>query len=227
MRINKYLAWKGYATRRGSDELIMKKQVTINGRFAALGDQVQATDAIEVRKHKRPDSYLYYAYNKPAGITAQTTRKGGRADIMQSIALRGVFPVGGLDTYASGLVILTNDRRIVDRLLNPAHAHMKEYLIKTKEPLRANFKEKMEGGVIINGEGPVNCSVHITRDNQFTIRVTDSGNHIRHMCSMFFAEIENMTRTQILNIRLGGLVPNTYRALEDDERDMFLKSLGL
>lgn len=227
MRINKYLAWKGYSTRRGADDLIQKNQVTINGRFAALGDKVEETDDVHVRKFKRPDEYVYYAFNKPRGVTTEATRKGGTPDIMQTIALRGVFPVGGLDANAQGLVILTNDRRIVDRLLNPAHKHMKEFAIKTLAPVRANFKEKMESGVIIGGAAPIECSVHIIRPDFFTVRVTDSGNHIRQMCSMFFAEIESMTRTQIMNIRLGGLALNTYRKLDDDERTAFLKGLGL
>ena len=226
MRINKYLAWKGYATRRAADDLINKKMVTINGRFAVLGDKVEATDAVELRKSRKVETFLYYAYNKPRGIATEPTRKGNM-DISRSIPLKGVFPVGGLDTNAEGLIILTNDRRIIDRLLNPIRAHMKEFRISTRSPVRANFKEKMEAGVMVNGEGPINCSVKMLRDNLFTIRVTDSGSHLRHMCSMFFAEVDRLVRTQILNIKLGNLAPNSYRLIEGDELQEFLNRLGL
>jgi len=226
MRINKYLGWKGYSTRRGADDLILKHMVTINGRFATLGDQVTETDTVEVRNTRKPESFSYYAYNKPRGVSTDPTRKG-TLDISQSIPLNGVFPVGGLDVNAEGLVILTNDRRITDRLLNPAHEHMKEYIIQTIGPLRSNFKEKMESGVVIGDSKPLHYSVKILADNLFTVRLTDSGSHLRQMCSMFFAEIESMKRTAIMNITLGKLTPNAFRKIEGEELTGFLRALGL
>jgi len=226
MRINKYLGWKGYSTRRGADDLILKHIVTINGRFATLGDQVTENDTVEVRNTKKPESFSYYAYNKPRGVSTDPTRKG-TVDISQSIPLNGIFPVGGLDVNAEGLVILTNDRRITDRLLNPAHEHIKEFLIQTIGPLRANFKEKMESGVVIGDSKPLHYSVKILADNLFTVRLTDSGSHLRQMCSMFFAEIESMKRTQIMNITLGKLTPNAFRKIEGEELTGFLRALGL
>jgi len=226
MRINKYLGWKGYSTRRGADDLILKHMVTINGRFATLGDQVTETDTVEVRNTRKPESYSYYAYNKPRGVSTDPTRKG-TVDISQSIPLNGMFPVGGLDVNAEGLVILTNDRRITDRLLNPSHEHVKEFLIQTIGPLRSNFKEKMESGVVIGDSKPLHYSVKILADNLFTVRLTDSGSHLRQMCSMFFAEIESMKRTQIMNITLGKLTPNAFRKIEGEELTGFLRALGL
>jgi len=226
MRINKYLGWRGYSTRRGADDLILKHMVTINGRFATLGDQVTETDTVEVRNTRKPESYSYYAYNKPRGVSTDPTRKG-TVDISQSIPLNGMFPVGGLDVNAEGLVILTNDRRITDRLLNPAHEHVKEFLIQTIGPLRSNFKEKMESGVIIGDSKPLHYSVKILADNLFTVRLTDSGSHLRQMCSMFFAEIESMKRTQIMNVTLGKLTPNAFRRIEGEELTGFLRALGL
>ena len=226
MRINKYLGWKGYSTRRGADDLILKHMVTINGRFATLGDQVTETDTVEVRNTRKPESYSYYAYNKPRGVSTDPTRKG-TVDISQSIPLNGMFPVGGLDVNAEGLVILTNDRRITDRLLNPSHEHVKEFLIQTIGPLRSNFKEKMESGVVIGDSKPLHYSVKILADNLFTVRLTDSGSHLRQMCSMFFAEIESMKRTQIMNITLGKLTPNAFRRIEGEELTGFLRALGL
>jgi pseudouridine synthase len=226
MRINKYLGWKGYSTRRGADELIARHMVTINGRFATLGDQVKETDTVEVRNTRKPESYLYYAYNKPRGVSTDPTRKGSM-DISQSIPLTNVFPVGGLDTNAEGLVILTNDRRITDRLLNPAHEHIKEFLVQTITPLRSNFKEKMESGVVINGSKPLHYMTKIINDHLFTVRLTDSGSHLRQMCSVFFAEIESLKRTQIINITLGKLPSNAFRKIEGEELAGFLRALGL
>ena len=224
MRINKYLGWKGYSTRRGADELIARHMVTINGRFATLGDQVTASDTVEVRNTRKPESYSYYAYNKPRGVSTDPTRKG-TVDIAQSIPLNGMFPVGGLDTNAEGLVILTNDRRITDRLLNPAHEHMKEYLIQTLGPLRSNFKEKMESGVVIGDSKPLHYSVNLISDTLFSVRLSDSGSHLRQMCSMFFAEIDTLKRTQIMNITLGKLQSNAFRKIEGEELTGFLRGL--
>jgi len=237
MRINKYLSWRGYSTRQGADELIKKRSITINGRLAILGDKVQENDIVELASNRKVESYIYYAYNKPKGITTEPSSKG--KDISQSINLKNVFPVGGLDTNSEGLIILTNDRRIVNRLLNPAHAHMKEYTVRTIAPIRTNFKEKMEAGVILGQNQdhnknkdikpiePIRCNVHIMNENLFSIRLTESDSHVRQMCSLFFTEIENLKRTEILNIRLDKLPPNSYRKIEGDELKNFLNSLGL
>ncbi len=208
MRINKYLAHKGYSTRRGADEIIKKRWVTINGKVAVLGDKVNATDTVEVRNNKKAEDYLYYAFHKPRGVATEKISES-----------KEFFPVLSLDTQAEGLVIVTNDRRIVDRLTNPLHKHMKEYLIKTLGDLRPNFKEKME-----QNEG---VSIIIRNEKVFTLRVTDTGNTIRHLCSTYFAEIESLTRTKILNIELKSMKANERREIKDEELSIFLKSLGL
>lgn len=216
MRINKFLAHNGYSTRRGADELIEKRWVTINGQVAVLGDKVNEMDMVEVRNNKKAEDYLYYAFNKPRGIATEKIS-----------ASKEFFPVLSLDTQAEGLVIVTNDRRIIDRLTNPAHSHMKEYLIKTVHPLRPNFKEKMEGGVTIGNNPPIKATVNIRNDKVFTLRITDAGTHVRQMCSMFFAEVESLTRTRILNIELGSMKVNERREIKDEELALFLKTLGL
>jgi 16S rRNA U516 pseudouridylate synthase RsuA-like enzyme len=208
MRINKFLAHNGYSTRRGADEIIEKRWVTINGKVAVLGDKVNETDNVEVRNNKKAEDYLYYAFHKPAGISSE-----------KAVASRDFFPVLPLDSHAEGLMIVTNDRRIIDRLANPDHKHVKEYTVKTIQPLRPNFKDKMEEA----GMG----TVHVRNERNFSIRVTDVGNRIREMSSKFFAEIESLKRTKILNIELGGLQVNDRREIKDEELSLFLKSLGL
>lgn len=207
MRINKFLAHKGYSTRRGADELIEKRWVTINGKVAVLGDKVNQTDNVEVRNNKKAEEYLYYAFNKPRGIATESISGS-----------KEFFPVLSLDTQAEGLILVTNDRRLVDRLTNPLYKHMKEYTIRTIHPLRPNFKEKMEQN---------DTTIMIRNEKVFTVRVSDTGNNIRHLCATYFAEIESMTRTKILNIELGGMKANERREITGDELVVFLKSLGL
>ena len=216
MRINKYLALKNHATRRGADELIKKNLVLINGRFAVLGDKVNEEDNVEVRANKKAKVYEYYAYNKPIGMQTE------------AINISGLFPIGRLDKDSHGLIILTNDGRITDRLLNPKHVHDKEYVVETKEKLRSNFKEKMEAGVQIENEQTEPCKVKILGDKKFSVILTEGKKHqIRRMCSALFTEVEDLERIRIINIALGKLAPNQTRKIEGEELKTFLKSLGL
>ncbi|MFA6295408.1 MAG: pseudouridine synthase [Candidatus Paceibacterota bacterium] len=226
MRINKYLALKGFATRRDADKLIEKKGVTINGRFAVLGDKVNSTDIVQVRNNKKASEYVYYAYNKPRGLRTEETRKNSN-DIISTISLKGVFPVGSLDPNTEGLVILTNDRRIIDRMMNPQHLHEKEYFACAMDPLRSSFKQKMEDGVTLGDGQTVACKVRTIDQKHFTIRFTGNNNPIRQMCSLLFTELDSLKRTRILNIELGKLPSNEYRPIEGQELEVFLKSLGL
>jgi 23S rRNA pseudouridine2604 synthase len=215
MRINKYLAHKGYSTRRGADEIIQKRWVTINGKIAVLGDKVNVNDNIEVRNNKKAEEYVYYAYNKARGVSTE------------SITTRELFPVLSLDTQAEGLIILTNDRRIIDRLTNSQYKHTKEYTVRTINPLRPNFKEKMEQGITTASGERISSTISIRNEKVFHLYITDIGNHIRQMCSTFFAEIESLTRTKILNIELGNLKVGNRREIKGEELDVFLKKLGL
>ena len=202
MRINKYLALKNHSTRRGADELIKKNLVLINGRFAVLGDKVEESDVVEVRGNKRALTYQYYAYNKPINVVTLAPISGQK-DIAGSINLSGVFPIGRLDKDSHGLIILTNDGRITDRLLNPKHVHEKEYIVKVKDKLRANFKEKAEAGVQIEHEMTAPCKVKILNDKKFSITLGEGKRHqIRRMCAALFAEVEDLERVRIMNIVL-------------------------
>ncbi len=227
MRVNKYLAFKNHSTRRGADELISKKRVTINGRLAVLGDKVGEKDVVEVKHDKKPEVRLYFAYNKPKGVVTHSPQKDEK-DILASIERQDIFPVGRLDKDSSGLIILTNDGRITDRLLNPEHEHEKEYVVKTAKTLRSNFKEKMEAGVQIEEEMTKPCKVEIINENTFAIRLTEGKRHqIRRMVAALFNEVRDLRRTRIMSIRLGKLSTNSLRAIEGEELKTFLKELGL
>lgn len=217
MRINKYLADQKISTRRGADELIEQKKVFINGKLAVLGSKVNENDKVEVRGAKEK-AYLYFAYNKPIGI--ETTSP--RAEL---------FPLGRLDKNSHGLLILTNDGRITDQLLNPKYTHEKEYLVKTSNKLRSSFKKKMEAGVNIEGQENYvtkKCQVKILSDFTFKIILTEGKKHqIRRMCSALFQEIADLKRERIMNIKLGNLKPNGLREIKGEELEIFLKSLLL
>ena len=212
MRINKYLALQKISTRRGADELIEKGLVFINGKKAVLGSKIEEKDNVEL-KDKNPKKYVYYAYNKPIGIETNSPQEN-------------LFPIGRLDKASSGLLILTNDGRITDQLLNPKYFHEKEYLVKTKEKLRSNFKQKMETGVNIEGYLTKPCKVKILNDFSFRVTLTEGKKHqIRRMCSNLFQEVAELKRERIMNIKLGNLKPNGLRPIVDKELEIFLQSV--
>lgn len=212
VRINKYLADKNISTRRGADELIKAKKVFINGKLAELGSQVGETDKVEVRGEKEK-KYSYFAYNKPTGVETNSPRED-------------LFPMGRLDKASHGLLILTDDGRITDSLLNPKFSHEKEYVVRTKEKLRSNFKTKMETGVNIEGYQTKKCKVKILNENTFRITLTEGKKHqIRRMCSALFQEVAELTRERIMNIKLGNLKSGGLREIKGKELETFLNSL--
>jgi 23S rRNA pseudouridine2604 synthase len=209
MRINKYLAWKKISTRRGADDLVEKKKVFINGKLAVLGDRINESDIVEIKGVEKK-KYTYFAYNKPMGIETGSPREN-------------LFPLGRLDKASHGLMILTNDGRTTDQLLNPKYFHEKEYIVKTLNKLRSNFKQKMEAGVNIEGYLTKKCKVNIINDFTFRIVLTEGKKHqIRRMCSALFQEVVDLKRERIMNIKLGNLKPGASREIKGEELSAFL-----
>ncbi len=227
MRINKYLAVQKYSTRRGADELIKDGKVFINGRLAVLGDKVTEKDIVDVRFRGKQKPYIYIAYNKPKEIVTHSAQKGEK-EIKHVVGIKDVYPIGRLDKDSHGLIILTNDGRITERLLGPTQKHEKEYLVKTKEKLRSSFKEKMEKGVKIESEFTAPCKVKILNDQTFKIILTEGKKHqIRRMCVALFQEVADLQRIRIMNIELGNMPVGQFRNIEGEELQIFLESLGL
>ncbi len=216
MRINKYLAKNGFSTRKGGDELVAKKQVFINGRLAVLGDKVSESDYVEVRTGGRAKKYQYYAYNKPVG---QET---------SSINIARLFPVGRLDKNSHGLIILTNDGRITDRLLNPESIHDKEYVVKVAQKLRPSFKNNMEGGLDIEADRTRPCKIKLLNEKTFRITLTEGKKHqIRRMVSALHNEVVDLERIRIMNVHLDKLPSGISRPIEGEELAEFIGLLGL
>jgi len=229
MRINKYLAFKNISTRRGADILIQKKQVFINGKLALLGSKVTEKDKVEVKGPTSSQKLIYYAYNKPIGVITHSPGENEK-DIKETIKNQNipkdVFPIGRLDKNSHGLIILTNDGRITNKLLNPKYIHEKEYVVKTSNKLRSSFKDKMEKGVNIEGYLTQKCKVQIVNENMFKIILSEGKKHqIRRMCSALFQEIADLKRIRIMNIKLGNLGSNTFKEIKGEELETFLKML--
>lgn len=228
MRVNKYLAHKGVSTRTGVDELIKHQKVLINGKIAKLGDKVLETDKVEVRgKHTKKD-YIYLAYNKPKGVVSANPQAGEK-DIVSSAKLDDkVFPVGRLDKDSHGLIILTNDGRITDRLLNPVHNHEKEYVVEVDRKFTPAFLKHMQDGVDI-GEGITKPAVvKKIGEKTFSIILTEGKNRqIRRMTEKLGYTVRDLQRTRVQNVELGKISKNSYREIAGNELNVFLKSLDL
>lgn len=189
--------------------MLADKKVFINGKPAVLGSKVNEGDIVEVRGAKA-EKYKYFAYNKPKGVETGSPKNG-------------FFPLGRLDKNSHGLLILTNDGRITDALLNPKYSHEKEYVVATSNKLRSNFKQKMEKGVNIEGYKTKPCKVKIINDHTFRIILTEGKKHqIRRMCSALFQEVADLKRERIMNIKLGGLKPGIFREIKGEELAAFL-----
>lgn len=231
MRINKYLALEGISTRRGADELILRKKVMLNDRLAVLGDKVHEGDKVELAGNHQTKKYLYFAYNKPVGVITHSPQFGEK-DIRKAIAakrdMQDMFPVGRLDKDSHGLIILTNDGRVTDRLLNPEYDHDKEYRVRVQDKLREAFKKTMEAGVFIEGYTTRPCTVRKTGDFSFNITLTEGKKHqIRRMVSALHNIVTDLERVRILNIKLDDLGPGQWRAIENDELKIFLEKIGM
>ncbi len=232
IRINKYLADKGYATRRGADDIITKGLVTINGKKAALGDKVTEADVVVVSQKRKPNQYVYLAYNKPKGMVSSNAQ-GDDQEIVDAVHYRTrVFPVGRLDKDSYGLIILTNDGRITDRLLNPDKNHEKEYVVTVNKKFTPGFLRNMAEGVDIGSKQ----EPYVTRPTKmkkikeatFSITMTEGKNRqIRRMTEKLGYTVIDLKRVRVQNILLNDTKPGQYREIVNEERETFLNSLGL
>ena len=229
IRINRYLALNNYATRTGADELIKKGLVTINGHKAVLGDKVEENDDVKVTKSGDEKEYVYYAYNKPIGITTNPDEKGTKDIISTTKFPVRVFPIGRLDKDSHGLIIMTNDGRITDRLLSPKYIHEKEYVIKLTKPFTDNFLNNMQNGVRFDGYISKKCEAWRIKADTFHIILTEGKKRqIRRMCEALHHDVADLKRIRIGNIQLGTAVKEKeYREIKGQELKDFLTSIKI
>ncbi len=231
MRINKYLAHTGIASRREPDTLIEQKKVKINDKIAVMGQQVEETDKVTVVGATKSKSYL--AYYKGRGIITHSPAEN-ETDIATRLAkdygITHVSPVGRLDKDSEGLIILSNDGRITGPLLDPEAKHEKEYEVLVDKRISSMFLRAMAAGVDIEGyrTKPATVTANPKNDKRFSLIITEGKKHqIRRMCAALGYQIQSLKRVRVMNIEVGKLKPNQYRKIQGDELSSLLKELSL
>ncbi len=223
-RINKYLADKHSLSRRHIDRLIEAGKIFVNGRKAVLGDKVSSEDKVEIKNGIKKD-FSYYAYYKPRGLITVRQKKGEK-DVASSIGIKGIFPIGRLDKDSEGLLILTDNGRITDKLLNPVYNHEKEYIVKTRIPVKPHQLKVMERGMELEGDLETKpARTKLIADKVFSITLSEGKKHqIRRMCDAFNLPIESLKRVRFMNVRLGDLNPGQYRKIEGEELEDLIRA---
>lgn len=231
MRINKYLAHTGVASRREADELIAKKQVKINGKLAEMGQSVSEHDHVEIIGRTKSKTYL--AYYKGRGIITHSPGKN-EVDISERLArdygITHVAPVGRLDKDSEGLILLSNDGRITGPLLNPEAGHEKEYDVTVDKPVSGMFLRAMAAGVDIEGyrTKPAIIEANPRNDKRFRLTITEGKKHqIRRMCAALGYQVQSLKRVRVINVELGKLKPNQYRKIQGAELTSLLAALDI
>lgn len=230
MRINKFISETGYCSRREADKLVESRKVTINGEIAVLGSQAEEGD--DVRINGRPlqekkKKHVYIALNKPVGITS-TTESHIKGNIVDFVGHKErIFPIGRLDKDSEGLILLTNDGDIVNKILRSEGKHEKEYIVTVNRPVTPAFLKGMSSGVKILGEMTLPCQVTRISERVFRIILTEGKNRqIRRMCSAFGYEVRRLKRIRIMNILLGDQKVGTWRDLTPAEKQELGKLLN-
>ena len=229
IRINKYLALNNFSTRVGGDELIKKGLVSINGRKAVLGDKVNEGDEVIVKTKGAKKEYVYYAYNKDVNVS--TNPDAASKDILQVTRFPvKVFPVGRLDKDSHGLIIVTNDGRVTDRLLSPKYVHEKEYTVKVDKPFSDTFLTMMGNGVHFDGFISKKCKIWRmgkSKDTFHIVLTEGKKRQIRRMCEALHHNVINLKRIRVMNIELDKIPLGGFREIKGKELDTFLQSLNL
>ena len=221
IRLNKYLSEIGYCSRRAGDKLIESGRVFINNEVASLGQKINISDEIKIDdklvevKTKRK---IYLALNKPIGIVCTTDTRVEKDNIIDFINYpERIFPIGRLDKPSSGLILLTNDGDIVNKILRTEHNHEKEYIVKVDKPLSQTIIDRMSKGVPILDTVTKECVIKKLSSNEFKIVLTQGLNRqIRRMCEYFNYKVVSLDRTRIMNIKLD-LPLGEYRELTNEE----------
>ncbi|KQR92408.1 23S rRNA pseudouridine synthase F [Chryseobacterium sp. Leaf180] len=220
-RINKYLSEVGYCSRRAADKLLEEGRITINGIVPEMGTKVSDDDLVEVDGKPIKESEeepVYIAFNKPVGIVCTTDTKRERDNIIEYINHpKRIFPVGRLDKPSEGLILLTNDGDIVNKILRARNNHEKEYLVRVEKPINTKFLESMRNGVPILDTVTKKCEVERIDDMTFRIVLTQGLNRqIRRMCEHLGYEVRKLKRIRIMNIKLD-LPLGKWRDLTEEE----------
>lgn len=230
-RLNKYISESGLCSRRAADRFIELGQVFINGRKAKVGDKVFFGDIVNVNGNtiepKQAENSILLAYNKPVGITS-TTEANVKGNIVDHVNhSERVFPIGRLDKDSQGLIFLTNNGDLVNKILRAGNNHEKEYIVTVNKPLTDQFIEGMSKGVPVLGVMTKKCKV--TKESPYVFKITliqGLNRQIRRMCEYFGFEVTKLERTRIMNITLKGLPTGDWRELTEEEQTEIFKMVA-
>lgn len=222
IRLNKYIADSGICSRRQADKYIEQGHVFLNGKRAKIGDLVFAKDKVRVNglelEPREEEDLIFIALNKPVGITS-TTEKSVRDNIVDFVNhSTRIFPIGRLDKDSQGLILLTNNGDIVNKILRAGNEHEKEYIVTVDKPLTESVLQGMSNGVPMLGVMTKKCKIEQIAANTFKIILVQGLNRqIRRMCEHFGYEVVKLERIRIMNIKLKGLALGEWRDLTDQE----------
>lgn len=222
LRLNKAISDTGFCSRREADRVIEEGRVTINGRTGILGDRVSSQDDIRVDgrriKFKDQDQAIYIAFNKPKGITC-TTERNIQGNIIDYIKHpKRIFPIGRLDKPSEGLIFLTSDGNIVNKILRAGNNHEKEYIVTVNKPITAEFLKKMSNGIPVLETITAKCFIKKESEYVFKIILTQGLNRqIRRMCEYLNYEVTKLRRVRIMNISLNNIPLGKWRNLTKEE----------
>ena len=231
-RINKFLSEVGYCSRREADKLIEAGRVTINGVIPEMGTKIAPDDIVavdnEVIKNTKT-SFVYLAFNKPVGIVCTTDSSVEKDNIIDFINYpKRIFPIGRLDKPSEGLILLTDDGDIVNKILRASNNHEKEYIVTVDKPISQTFVERMSGGILLEElkKTTKKCNVEKLSTYKFKIILTQGLNRqIRRMCDYLNYEVETLKRVRIMNIKLDTPI-GEYRELTKEEFDELNKLIS-
>ena len=220
VRINKYIASSGFCSRRQADELVESGKVTVDGEVAVNGTVVEEGSIVKVdgKEIFPEEKKIYIALHKPLGITCTTDRRDP-SNIIDYVGMDDrIFPIGRLDKNSSGLILLTNDGDIVNKLLRSENGHEKEYQVRVDRKIEPDFKQRMEAGVEILGQKTLPCKVTVTGTHTFNIVLKQGLNRqIRRMCDALGYRVTKLRRIRFINIELGNMKPGDIRNLTREE----------
>ncbi|MFH2062976.1 MAG: pseudouridine synthase [bacterium] len=219
-RLNKYLSACGHCSRRQADQLIAAGRVKINGRPATVGQAVGPDDLVEVdgRSILPTAGRTYLMVNKPVGVICTSDRQA-KDNILDLVgADRRLFPVGRLDVESSGLLLLTDDGELTNRLTHPRYGHEKEYLVRLAEPITDADLSRLASGIELDGRRTLAADVHRQADDQFSIVIREGRNRqIRRMCEAIGHTVRTLKRIRVHTLSLGRLRPGAWRELTKQE----------
>jgi 23S rRNA pseudouridine2604 synthase len=229
MRINKYIAESGFCSRRKADEFIQAGKVIINGKKANLGDDVDASDKITINgtpitTEGKQD--IYIAFNKPIGVISTLDEEADNSVLDYIDLNERVFYIGRLDVASHGLMLLTNNGDVADKIARSKNDHEKEYVVRINKPMTRSFIDAMRNGIEIEGQLTKPAKAKKLKDTVFQLIITEGRNRqIRKMCEALGYQVKDLRRTRVMNVRLRDLGAGNWRYLSKKERRELLDAV--